>query len=322
MSEANSPHDDELVERTSVGRERHSLQNETVHKVGGFLSGYLTSSGRELQREDKLFYYVAGLGLLFTLLAVPLASWFLDPSTHWTIIIPGVMVILAAFVREWRKDSYLASRHSATADHTRKTVLRGREKEEFEIAMYWGYRPAAHDDLHKAIVTCRHDLFIAGIGLTTIGETLCDPQVIRSLATTRAGHANFGITIVFLLDAEHQRSSEEGGAQLRGQLERGRAQLRTFYKEFSGKLPRQIADPAVDFRTYRANMVPRHFLLKADEVIYAGSYLGHKQGAYSYLMKLRPSETNGLYELFTKEIDYLRKNTEPVTLDQLLTPGG
>lgn len=307
------PSDD--VTQTDRTRTSPSGEGRRIHQVGVTLSDYVTKTGKDLRyEENRILYYLVGLALLFTLFAFPL-SRFLKPSVQWVALVPGIMVLLIATGREvsrFRRSS--VGSHQETEREPHKAVLSADPStSEPEIAMYWGYRPTAHNDLRDAVLQCTHELFVAGIALNTIGDTLCDPRVLDALAQSKNKAPNFLITIVLLTNPTNVRALEEGGAQLRDRLERGLATLRRFGELLDERVARPVPRPLIDFRTYPLTMIPRHFLLKADATIYTGSYLAHKHGAHSYLMKLRPSGTGDLYELFASEIEYVKRESVPVT---------
>jgi hypothetical protein len=73
------------------------------------------------------------------------------------------------------------------------------------------------------------------------------------------------------------------------------------------------ATDRLQFFTYDEHIVPRHFILNVDAIIYVGSYLSHQQGNYSYLMKLR-NYGEGLYTLFADELAHILAHTQPLDL--------
>lgn len=285
-----------------------------IHKASGVLSSYLTVTGRELRHErNRIYFYSLGLALLFLLIAIPIARWVLAPSGQWAVAVPSLVIIALTFLRE-RRETKTASPINAAAAHPPRLP----SEAGFELEMYWGYRPTAHNDIHEAITSARNELFVAGIALNTIGDTLGDPEVIRAIAANCVNNAEYRITLVTLASADHTRAQETGGADLEDHLRRGHDKLREFYASLSARVPRHIPRPLVHLRTYPAGVVPRHFLLRSDHLIYAGSYLAHKQGSYSYLLKLRRSEVGALYELFSSEIDYLKQISEPLDVDNFM----
>jgi len=286
------------------------------------LAKYVIDSGKGLTDEaNRAFYYLVGAGLLFIVLAIPLARFFLEPAAQYLVWLPGLLVILLAFLRELRRHppapaAAAPTSPDATVDRVSqpttlgKVTLRGQipESTSYEIVMYWGYRPAAHQDIGRAIEGCKGELFVAGLGLNTITDTLNEPQLLDALSRAIRNNDNFAITIVFLHRAQAARSREEGGQNLSDSIRQGKRKLRRFHAQLSERVQRRGARPLVDFRTYDQKTIPRHFLLKVDDVIYVGSYLCHEKGSYSYLLKIQ-DYGDGLYSLFCREIDYLRKHS-------------
>jgi hypothetical protein len=189
------------------------------------------------------------------------------------------------------------------------------EASKFEIEMYWGYRPAAHDDLRETILSCRSKLFIAGLGVTTIANVLNDPHVIGTLADNIAKYPDFERTIITFTREDDPRLNEQGGKELREKIRIGRKALRRFYGALLQRVPSHIVRPLIDFRSYAYDTIPRHFILQADEVIYVGSYLSHQQGSYSYLLKIR-NRADGLFALFEEEVKYIRDHTVPQNIEE------
>lgn len=183
------------------------------------------------------------------------------------------------------------------------------ESEQAEIPLYWGYRPAAHDDIRQTLLACEEQLVITGIALTTVTGILNDPQVVASLVP-RILDGKLSITFVVLSDADHPRAHEEGGAELRERVKIGRNALRRFYDSSLRHNSSDVEFPAeaIQVRTYAVGTSPRHFILKADDTIYFGSYLSHEPGANSYLLKLRDAG-HGLYKLLYSELDHIVQNS-------------
>lgn len=195
-------------------------------------------------------------------------------------------------------------------DANRKITLHGQfsENQTFEIEMYWGSRPTAHADLRKALLLCSHELIIAGIALTTIGDVLNDPQVVSAIARACCENAAFKPVIIAMRSAERISLNEPGRSELAEKLRYGQRALASFATSLSHAVPINVRRPLLDFREYAKDLTPRHFLMKIDSAIYAGSYFAHQQGARSYLMRLR-DHGDGLYRLFLAEIEYLLNHT-------------
>ncbi len=187
------------------------------------------------------------------------------------------------------------------------------ESEQSEIPLYWGYRPAAHDDIRQTLLACQEQLVIAGIALTTVTGILNDPQVVETLIP-RLSRGSLSIICIVLGDANHPRSLEDGGGELRERLKLGRNALRRFYETSlrSGDSVAALSGDAFQVRTYADGLLPRHFILKSDDTIYFGSYLSHEPGASSYLLKLRDAG-QGLYNLLSKELDHIVRNSVEYT---------
>jgi hypothetical protein len=316
ISNSQDMQDTHSVESTVAGKHQPSV-----------LARYLTDSGKGLRTEaNRAFYYLVGAGLLFTVLVIPLAKFFLDPFSQKLVCLPGVLVIVLAFLRERRIQSArqkeaapvghdTAVNETSKADTLHKVTMRGQipESKNYEIAMYWGFRPAAHHDLGDTIIKCKNELFVAGVGLTTISDTLNEPQVLDALSVSIKNNEAFAVTIIFMSYPHTILSQEEGRQDLVDSIKRGKRALSRFYKGLSERVPAHIRRPIVSFRTYDQNTIPRHFLLKADDVIYVGSYLGHEKGSYSYLLKIQDYR-EGLYALFLREIEYLKQRSVSIDI--------
>jgi len=74
---------------------------------------------------------------------------------------------------------------------------------------------------------------------------------------------------------------------------------------------------------YNDKVVPRHFILHGDRIIFVGSYLSHNQGSDSYLLQLKQDESKSryarLFDLFKNEIDHIIDNSNEITHDELIT---
>ncbi|WP_460841600.1 BTAD domain-containing putative transcriptional regulator [Nocardioides marmoraquaticus] len=174
-----------------------------------------------------------------------------------------------------------------------------------ELQMYWGYRPAAHNDIRQSLLGCREQLVVAGQGVSTLSDILNDPNILRSLVSARRENPNLKITIVMATAEIPHRGSEAGGQRLANKTEAGRAALTRFQRNFN---KRSGSDDSVDLRTYTVGFLVRHFFLRCDEAMYVGSYLSHEEGSHSYLMKLKNFE-DGLFDLFDAELAHVLANT-------------
>jgi DNA-binding SARP family transcriptional activator len=183
------------------------------------------------------------------------------------------------------------------------------ETSNFEIQMYWGFRPAAHGDIQQAILASSSRITVSGMGLTTIADVLNDPTVLNHIAEQLNSNEDFEITIVTASGPSEVRRREEGGTLIAEKIRTGGSALRRFRSELERKVPSAIA--RLRFLTYDEHIIPRHFILQVDATIYVGSYLSHQQGNYSYLMKLI-NHGEGLYTLFADELTHILAHTQPL----------
>lgn len=202
-----------------------------------------------------------------------------------------------------------------TLQPTRKASLRtsGPVTDDLEMVMYWGYRPAAHSDIRAELIACRDRIVIAGQGLSTITEIVSDPNVQKALAAKAADSgAPLQMTFVFAAYPVEARESEEGGRRLRDQVTRGLEAI----KEFRDRMISAALPVDIEVRTYRQGVMPRHFFLQSDATLYVGSYLSHKPGSRSYLMKLSEAG-HGFYALFSAELTHVLSETVRLDIRRL-----
>ncbi len=171
-----------------------------------------------------------------------------------------------------------------------------------DVPIYWGYRPAAHRDIHSALLNCTSELLIVGTGLTTVEFVLKDPDVVASLTEVLHQPHPPSMTVVALRRANHLHRHGLGRAQLPSKVQHFRAVIRPWLRKRLG---------GIRIRTYKPNVIPRHFILKADDTIYFGSYLTHKIGAESYLIKLEKSNQDALYALLEEEVKHIVSESIP-----------
>lgn len=286
-------------------------------------SKYLRETvGALKDEENRAFYLLIGAGLLYSVIAIPFAAVKLSAPTSWLVGFPGLVVILLAYLRERgrlrpRLTDSRSQGHDEALEHgnnrtPRKATLTGAisESKHFEIVMYWGYRPAAHDDLREAIRNAQQEIFLAGVGLTTISTTLNEPDTLAALATTISKHPTFRVTVIFSNQPHPGRAQEDGGEGLTDNVRTAQRTLARFRDGLRARFPKGFRDP-VTLRAYDSTVTPRHFILKVDQVLYVGSYLSHVQGVYSYLLKLH-DYGEGVYKLFSDEITYLLQHSTEV----------
>ncbi|MEO6144324.1 MAG: AfsR/SARP family transcriptional regulator, partial [Dermatophilaceae bacterium] len=178
-----------------------------------------------------------------------------------------------------------------------------------ELQMYWGYRPAAHNDIRESLLGCRDRLVVAGQGVSTLSEILNDPDVLRSLVAAHRANSDLQITLVMANADIPHRASEAGGQRLLSKTEAGLAALQRFRSAFER---RSGSEGAVELRTYETGFLVRHFFLRCDDSMYVGSYLSHEEGSRSYLMKLKNFE-DGLFDIFDAELAHVLNHTTSIT---------
>jgi len=104
---------------------RHTRPETTTERSAqaATLGRYITDSGRRLRNEaNRVLYYSVGAGLVFTIIAIPLARWVLTPPSAWMVCIPGVLVILLAFLREIPNRKELTKRVTAVGPVEKRIV--------------------------------------------------------------------------------------------------------------------------------------------------------------------------------------------------------
>ena len=119
---------------------------------------------------------------------------------------------------------------------------------------------------------------------------------------------NPNITLVTSKPNNKIRLLEPGGKRLSLQVESN-----TFaFQEICNNLSRFGYNGKIDLLTYEDSFVPRHFLLKVDDSIFTGSYLSHKKGEHSYLLKIK-NRNDHLYALFQSELEHVLSRTEKIS---------
>lgn len=188
-----------------------------------------------------------------------------------------------------------------------KVIEQNTADQDFEIESYWGYRPAAHEDMRKDLYSAKERIFVAGGGLTTIVNIIKDTSFVKHLSSQINNNAAFKFTII--MDFDNQYSNDEVGRVGRQEkIDKRKVQLSQFRQELSDQVTENIQRPLISFKKYNEKVTPRHFLLASDNTIYIGSYLSHKEGQYSYLLKIRSGSDGALYNLLNEEIDYVGSN--------------
>ncbi len=285
------------------------------------LSRLVVKAAELLDRpEHRFILLLLGVGLGFTLALVGLGTVVMArgvQSFPWLVVlIPTALVIVLTVV-------YLLFLHRTqiprTAACTSELAERLRPCEEIEAC--WPERGSAEQDMIAATLDCKSSLFIAGVCLNTMGTILGRADVITHLAERLRTNPHFAITIITIGSPDDLPKGEEGRGDLHGNFASGRESLKRFRKHLTSQMADQDKE-RVNFRRYTLSSFPRHFILQADDKMYVGSYLCHREGALSYLLRLTYGKSpGGLYNLFQKEVTYLedKHNSEPLDITSITT---
>jgi hypothetical protein len=131
-------------------------------------------------------------------------------------------------------------------------------------------------------------------------------------------NSEYTVTALLVGKAEDYCSTERGRQALPENLKISRRFLRRFIHDVTNGLPRSVnSSDVLKIRAYSPEVWPRHFILKADNDIYIGSYLCHEEGSYSYLFRLSDQqEGRGLHALFLDEVKYLKLHSQPLDIEE------
>ena len=192
-----------------------------------------------------------------------------------------------------------------------------------EIEAYWGKRNAANVSIEELLTkTKSNEIFIAALGFSTV-KTLMNDNVIDHFAYL-INNSSLKITIVYPKSVEQLQKfrPEFKKEDLTKKYDSGQETIRTFKKRILEKYPNVEFEKYVEFRQYKDEIIPRHFLLQDNQSIFFGSYLVSELGGNSYLIKLNKNDDkaddntilNGLYEIFSNEIVSIIQNSTIVNL--------
>lgn len=200
-----------------------------------------------------------------------------------------------------------------------------------EIDIYWGGRDAANKSIENYLIeTKSKEIFIAAIGFGTI-RVLNEDKVVDNFGKLLEN--KFKITIILPRDLEQLKNfrPEIKEENLKSNLEGGRSFLKSFKDKLAQKCPNINVNDHIEFKCYNYDIdkeikiIPRHFILQDENTIFVGSYLSSSTGRKSYLMKLsrrekeknkEDKELSGLFELFIKEIDYIKEHSTTTNLEE------
>lgn len=274
----------------------------------GVLARYLERSATRLKSEpNRILAFLAGCAMLGTAVLIPLGAAVLAPSQRWLTVLPGTLILLLALVGVVRRPR--------TGDCVSGLPADSRPCNEFEAC--WRKRSEADWDIKQAILASRRELTIAGSCLTTMKLPLSDTEIISHVTAMLSNDHNYHVTMLVVGRVEDYISKEQGREALADNFRTGRRILRRFIDEIGKKMLGTLGEDRISLRAYHRGVLPRHFIVKADDVIYVGSYLSHEAGSYSYLVKLMDSPDEGsIKKLFRDEIEYLLANSEKLVLEE------
>ncbi len=197
----------------------------------------------------------------------------------------------------------------------------------YEIALYWGKRDRAFDDMKKSVLEVQKEIYVSGIGVRTAFERLfLNEKVLEHFAKLTENEEDFNIHIIACDSVKSAKRHEKEYDDLIKTLTKSGEWISDFKTTLNDKIPPEIIrkrdKPHLTIKSYPDKIVPRHFILKVDEVLYVGSYLSNREGKHSYMIKLRrkngvPSDHDGLYRLFNKEVDFLKRECIEVDYNPL-----
>ncbi len=187
------------------------------------------------------------------------------------------------------------------------------------MVRYWDKREDAQKDIIEKLKKAKDDIFIAGIGLTTMSKALLDTDTIKHIAELIDNeNSNFKIRIIGCDNVNNAKRTFIPTDKVEERIKNGKGFLNEFLEklknEVKGKNSNNI-EKFVEINNYPENITPRHSIIEIDDVIYVGSYMHGRLGKESYTMKLVDEESqnqnnkrSGLYNLFQSEITLLKEN--------------
>jgi hypothetical protein len=181
--------------------------------------------------------------------------------------------------------------------------------EHIEISRYWESKEDATPFLHSTFLNFKEELLICGITLNTVALILRNDIVLDILAEKFRYNQRMKITLIFH-QPESGISFQARNREKARDLVVGALQTLENVQEFQSKLAEKFPEAIkqIDLRYYnRVN--PSHFLIKADNEIFISPYLSSQTKGNSFLMQLRSSGHNSLYNYYAKEIAHILKDS-------------
>jgi len=208
-----------------------------------------------------------------------------------------------------------------------------------EISNYWALRAHATEAMQEYLErTTTEKLFISAIGFGTLTSILSDSKVSKNIAELIAKtHTTFEMTIVFPKNVSEWRKyrpdSQLACERIQQNIMNGHDLIKQFITNVKNHIDgmqltnqgreRISIEDRLKLRCYNDTVVPRHFILQGDRIIFVGSYLSHNQGSDSYLLKLKQDESRyryaRLFDLFKNEITHITDNSNEITHGELIT---
>lgn len=209
-----------------------------------------------------------------------------------------------------------------------------------EILEYWGVRTdeAAQNDMKKYLKETKSEvLLISAIGFGTLKQifkTGQDDIINNFVPLMIKENSRFKLRIIFPENDNDwiDYTQERGDNDITDNIKEGRSIIKNFVVAIDEKLKTKIPaekynkfdiNKYIELRYYnKINFLPRHFILRGNDIIFVGSYLNHQKGERSHLLKLQklPMKDPSLFDLFASEADFLcqDKNSTKLTFEDFI----
>ena len=209
-----------------------------------------------------------------------------------------------------------------------------------EISNYWALRTDATQAMQKYLrETTTEKLFISAIGFGTLNSILSDNKIAKNIAELIAKpHATFKMTIVFPKDVcewrRYRPDSQIASERVQQNIKRGHDLIKQFVSNVNNHIngmqmteqdrEKISVEEHLVLRNYNDQVIPRHFILQGDHIIYVGSYLSHNQGSGSYLLQVTKHVSRyyryaRLFDLFKNEISHIIDNSDEISHNDFMT---
>ena len=203
-----------------------------------------------------------------------------------------------------------------------------------EISNYWALRAEATPAVQKYLrETTTDELFISAIGFTTLNSILSDNRVIKNIAElVTKPQTPFKMTIVFPKNVsewkKYRPDSQKTREEVQQNIRNGHNLIRQFIRNVNNQIcnmhmteqerEKISIEKRLVLRNYNDRIIPRHFILQGDHIIFVGSYLSHNQGSGSYLLQVKKHVSKyyryaRLFDLFKNEISHIIDNSDEIS---------